>query len=204
MIKFNTQYGFTLVEILIVCAILVFFIGALATFSRDLFVFNERYNLSFSADSNAKSALKKLASELRAAETSAMGGFPIESAATTSLVFFSDSDRDGERERLRYFIEDRSLVRAVTEPTGNPISYPEEDEKTQTLIADLLTASSSFIYFGDDYDGTASSTPLTSPIDPLSVRMARFIFVIQAPNNKAPAPYVIQSEVMIRNLKDNW
>lgn len=204
MIKINQKSGFALVEILVVAGLLVVFTGALAVFSRDLFVFNERYNLSFSADSNAKSALKRLTAELRAAETSAMGGFPIESAATNSIIFFSDPDKDGVRERLRYYIENGSLVRSITEPKGNPASYFNEDEKSQDLIVDLLTASSSFLYFGNNYDGSASSSPLLSPINPQDIKMARFVFVIQASNAKAPTAYVVQSEVMIRNLKDNW
>ncbi|HPB60424.1 MAG TPA: hypothetical protein PLH96_01220 [Candidatus Paceibacterota bacterium] len=205
MIKDNKKTtGFTLIEILIVSGLLVLFLVALATFGRDLFVFNDRYGLSFSADSNAKSALKKLTAELRAAESSATGGFLLESAASTSLIFFSDPDNDETRERLRYFIEDRSLKRGLTEPSGNPPVYDAGDEKIQTLIADLLTASSTFIYFNNDYDGTASSTPLTEPIDVQVVRMARFVFIIQAPSTRAPAPYTVQSEVMIRNVKDNW
>jgi len=205
MIKNNKKTtGFTLIEILIVSGLLVLFLVALATFGRDLFVFNDRYGLSFSADSNAKSALKKLTAELRAAESSATGGFLIEMVASTSLIFFSDPDGDGVRERLRYFIEDRSLKRGLTEPSGNPPVYVSGDEKIQTLIADLLTASSTFVYFNNDYDGTASSTPLTEPIDVQAVKMARFVFVIQAPSNRAPAPYTVQSEVMIRNVKDNW
>jgi type II secretory pathway pseudopilin PulG len=200
----KTKAGFTLVEILIVAGLLVLFLIALSTFGRDVFIFNNRYSLSFSADSNAKSALKKLTAELRAAESSATGGFLIEMVASTSRIFFSDPDGDGVRERLRYFIEDRSLKRGIIEPSGNPVAYVTEDEKVQTLIADLLTASSSFIYFGNDYDGSNSSTPLTEPIDVQAIRMARFIFVIQAPSNRAPAPYTVQSEVMIRNLKDNW
>lgn len=196
--------GFTLIEILIVAGLLVLFLVALTTFGRDLFVFNDRYSLSFSADSNAKSALKKLTAELRAAESSATGGFLIETAASTSLTFFSDPDDDEARERLRYFIEDNSLKRGLTEPSGNPVVYEVEDEKVQTLIADLLTASSTFIYFGNDYDGSASATPLIEPTDVQAIRMARFVFVIQASSKRAPAPYTVQSEVMIRNVKDNW
>ena len=204
MINLNKKTGFTLIEILLVSGLLVLFLIALATLGRDLFVFNSRYSLSFSADSNAKSALKKLTAELRAAESSATGGFLLESAASTSLIFFSDPDGDETRERLRYFIKDRSLKRGLTEPSGNPPVYDVGDEKIQTLIADLLTASSTFVYFGNNYDGTASSTTLAEPIDVQAVRMARFVFVIQAPSNRAPAPYTVQSEVMIRNLKDNW
>lgn len=196
--------GFTLIEILIVTGLLVLFLVALSTFGRDLFVFNTRYGLSFSADSNAKSALKKLTAELRAAESSATGGFLIETAASTSLTFFSDPDDDGTRERLRYFIEDHSLKRGLTEPSGNPPIYASGDEKIQTLIADLLTASSTFVYFGNGYDGSALSPSLVEPIDVQAIRMARFVFVIQAPSNRAPAPYTVQSEVMIRNVKDNW
>lgn len=205
MIKKNKKItGFTLIEILIVSGLLVLFLVALTTFSRDFFVFNDRYHLSFSADSNAKSALKKLTAELRAAESSATGGFLLEVAASTSLIFFSDPDNDEIRERLRYFIEDRSLKRGLTKPSGNPPTYVASDEKIETLIADLLTASSTFIYFGNDYDGTASSTSLIEPIDVQMVKMARFVFVIQSPSNRAPAPYTVQSEVMIRNVKDNW
>lgn len=195
--------GFTLTEVIIVIGLLSLFLIAILTFGRDIFVFNDRYQLSFAADSNAKSALKKLTAELRAAESSAMGSFLIESVASTSLVFFSDPDDDGVRERLRYFIEDRSLKRGLTEPSGNPVTYRDSDEKIQTLIADLLTASSTFLYFDNSYDGSASSTPLVEPIDLQDIRMARFVFVIQSPSRRA-APYVVQSEVMIRNLKDNW
>lgn len=196
--------GFSLIEVVIVIGILALILMAISYFGQNLFIFNGRYQLSFAADSNAKAALKKLTAELRSAESSVEGGFPLESAASTSVVFFSDPDKDGVRERLRYFIENKSLKRGLIKPSGSPMVYNSDDEKIQVLIADLLMASSTFLYFGNDYDGAASSTPLAEPIDTQAVRMARFVFVIQALSKRAPAPYTVQSEVMIRNLKDNW
>jgi len=196
--------GFTLVETLVVVSIFVILVLVLTSFQRDLWVQNSFVQNSLVAESEARGALKNFIAELRAASPGNDGSYPITLASSTAMTFFTDLDHDGLRERVRYFMQSGSLMKGVTEPTGAPYTYLDTNEKLQTAVHSVTNAGSGiFGYYSDSYDGTASSSPLSFPVDISGVRLVKATISINARSGSSSTAMTFQSQVTIRNLKDN-
>jgi prepilin-type N-terminal cleavage/methylation domain-containing protein len=184
--------GFTLLEVLIVASIFAIVGFAIASFGRDIFWQNYTISKRLVAEGEAKMALAKIVSELRRAQPASTGAYPLEVANSTEITFFSDIDNSGLREKMHYWLEGGTLWRGVTRPTGQPYVYNGDNESVGTAINEVVNTSSTiFSYYDENYDGTASSTPLSPPFDINAVRLVKIDF-----GN-------LSSQVMLRNLKDN-
>mgnify|MGYP005854181983 CR=1 FL=1 len=141
-------------------------------------------------------------SDMRGMSPSSLGGYPIKSVSTSSIVFFSDRDGDGLKDRIRYFLEGDSINKGIITPTQNPVSYSTQ-ETILTVVRDVVNGTSTpiFEYFGSGY--IATSTPLEIPIDVSSVRYIKIKVEIDSDLNKPPAKVVSETGVALRNLKDN-
>ncbi len=202
--KIKINYGFTLVEILVVTSLVVIIGLAIVSFGRDIFWQNYVWSRELIAESEAKIALRRLIAEIRTAESSNTGTYPIESASKNSLVFFSDINNDGQRERLRYFLDGGVFKRGIVSPSGQPYVYLISTEKISTPVNDIINPDDLiFSYYDSDYNGTASSAPLVEPIEIKNIRLIKVEFLIDANSAQAPVPLYLSSQVMMRNLKDN-
>jgi hypothetical protein len=94
------------------------------------------------------------------------------------------------------------MKRGVIESSGSPPSYNPANEKTTTIIDGLNNGSTPiFEYFDSSYTGT--STPLIQPVTITQVRLIRITVKIEKDPNKSSGPIIVQSQVFLRNLKDN-
>lgn len=197
--------GFTILEVVIATTIMVGVVLGAGAFARDILNLNRSATQSLIAQSDARRVLKSAVAELRTASPSDTGAYAIESAATSSLIFFADIDGDGRAERLRYFLdpETRTLKRGVVVSVNNPPEYVIDQETTSTLAEGLSFESNLpiFEYFDTNYDGTTE--PLSYPLDVSVIRLVRITVTIDKDPNKLPGPQTIFSEVTLRNLKDN-
>lgn len=198
------QKGFSLIEIVIVMAILSLFIVLVADFQSKVFVFNRIFQGGNFVGKDALNVVKSMATEIRAMNRSSNGAFPIESASTSSLVFFTDINNDGDQERIRYYLSDTTLKRGVIEPVGNPTSYPQASETTSILMSNVRnTATSSiFTYYTSSFDGSATSS-LPIPVPILNVRHIVINVILDADPSKPLVPFYATTQVSLRNLKDN-
>ncbi len=89
------------------------------------------------------------------------------------------------------------LRKGVIEPTGYPISYPEENEQTTILSRAVLSQLPVFKY----YDGDGNE--LAAPARLEQTKMIRTELIINIDLNRAPQNYYLESSVQIRNLKEN-
>jgi len=198
------KIGFTLVEILIVVAIFLLIALALSQFIRDIFWQNYVVSQGLVADGEAKLTLSRMINELRRTESAANGAYPIEVAGSSTLIFFSDLDDDGLRERLRYWLENGDLKRGLIEPVGPPYVYNPATETVSTPLKNLANAGGLvFTYYDNNYDGTASSTPLPAPVEIGDIRLIKIEFSVDADTEQAPIALYLTGQVMLRNLKDN-
>ncbi len=194
--------GFSLVEILVAVSVLSVLVIVVGAFQRDVFFLGSVLRGSASTAQDARSIMRTMTKELREAAPSSNGSYVIESAATSSIVFYADIDTDTQRERVRYFIIGRELRKGVIQPTGNPVTYPTNSE-TFTILASTIspTTSPSFRYYDSSYAGT--STSMTYPIDTARIRLIRFDLLLDLDANRSPVPRSYTTQVSIRNLKDN-
>lgn len=196
--------GFTLVETLVVLGIVVLLSAALGSFGLSIFQQNRTITSELNAEGEAKIALARIITELRQAQLANNGAYLLEMASSTELVFYSDIDHDGVRERLNYFLAGPELKRGLIEPTvGEPYVYDLAQEKISVVIHDLInTDTPIFSYYDQTYNGTSTGSALSLPVDVKLARLVKINFLIDANTSRAPAPLSISGLVMIRNLKD--
>jgi prepilin-type N-terminal cleavage/methylation domain-containing protein len=199
----NKNKGFTLIEILVVTLIFTIIIIALTEFERDIFYLNTVQSGSLSSATDAQSILNTMVKEIRAASQGADGSYPIVTAGTSTLTFFSDIYENGVQEKVMYFISSTTLKKAVFVPTGAPLSYPTATTTTIILASNVRNATSTniFDYFDSTYTGTSS--PLVQPVTVSAIRLVRITLVLDTYTNRPMAPVTYTSQVSIRNLKNN-
>ena len=166
----TTIRGFSLAETIVTVAIVaVIGIGA-GKFSGDVFSFNRYFSKSLNVASDARKVLRPMVNEIRSASLSSLGGYPIEVAGTNEFVFFTDTDDNGVKERVRYYLSGTTLKKGITVPTGNPYVYNTANETSYDLIQYVRNGSTPiFTYYDSNYNGSTSA--LTSPVSVTSVRL---------------------------------
>lgn len=195
--------GLTLIEVIISMAILSLMIFTVSTFQRDVFSLNTTLQSGLNAQLDARHLVKVMVAELRRATQSSVGTYPIESASSTAVIFYSDINNDGSVDRVRYFVSGSTIKKGVVVPTGNPLSYNLGNEVLSTLIKSVVASSTlpAFEYYPASYTGTSS--PLTYPISISAIRLVKITVIIDNDSNRSPTPVTVTSSVNLRNLKDN-
>jgi type II secretory pathway pseudopilin PulG len=194
--------GFSLAEIIIVVFMSSMLFILVFNFGNGIFSFNSTAQKNLSAQSDARRVLKNFAKELRSASPSNLGSYPIVLASTTALTFFSNIDGDAYKEQIRYFLQGKDLKRGVIKPSGSPLTYNSANEKITTMIRDLNNGTTPiFQYYDSSFTGTSS--PLATPVLVTSVRLIKITVKIEKDPNKSLGPMIVESQVFLRNLKDN-
>ncbi|MCD6178043.1 prepilin-type N-terminal cleavage/methylation domain-containing protein [bacterium] len=102
--NFLYKSGFTLVESLVVIAVFALMIGAVIGF---ILMSYRTYSYAFQqsmAVNEARKGIEIMAREIREARSGDDGSYPIEKADDKEFIFYSDIDKDGATERVRYFL----------------------------------------------------------------------------------------------------
>lgn len=192
------QNGFTLLEILISVAIFVSLVSVATTF------FINGYKISnFGSEldlqvKHARDSLEVLTKEIREAATSDRGDYLIEDAQAQNLTFYSDIDGDNSAERIRYFLNGTDLNRGVIDPSGTPAQYLVSNEVVTTIAPYLNNgATAIFTYFDGD------NNQLALPVDKNKIRLIHVYSKVDIMPGRSPQSYDLETDVQIRNLKDN-
>ncbi len=204
MHKKNNQInkGVSLAEMVVVIAIFGIISVAVANFGSEIFNFNSTAGSNLTAQSEGRRVLKTMVKELRSVSPSSVGSYALNQVATSSIIFYSDIDDDGLKERIRYFLQDTNLKRGVVKPSGNPLSYNLANENLITLATGVANgATPIFEYFDQNYTG--SSSALLEPVQATSVRLVKINLILDKDPNKAGGIINVTSQVTLRNLKDN-
>jgi type II secretory pathway pseudopilin PulG len=96
--------AFTLVETLVTIGIIILSMGALAAF---IVMAYRTYGYTWEqarAIDEARRGIETMVKEIREARQGDDGSYPIEKAEDKEFIFYSDIDRDGDTERVRYFL----------------------------------------------------------------------------------------------------
>ncbi len=199
---YKKRGGLTLVEVLVTITIFSTIAIALTTFQKDIFSLNTSLQGSLNAQFQAGRVLKTMISEMRSMSPSGAGAYPIAQAATSTITFYGDIDNDGQKEKVRYYLDNQTLKRGVIEPTGSPVVYTGT-EQIKSLIQYVRNGTTTpvFDYYNSSYSGTTS--PLSLPINTLSVRLVKVTVIIDTDTNRPPGAITSTSQVSLRNLKDN-
>lgn len=195
--------GFSLVEVLIAMGIFSLIIGSIMAVFLGALRAKDIIFEQLRVQSEARAEAQNFIDEIRRANYSSIGAYPIEAAGTSTIIFYSDIDRDTFRERVRYWLSGTTLKKGVIKPAGTPLSYPPASEVITDAVHDVINTSSIFYYYDQNYNGGATSTALAQPVDVTAVRMAGIELKIEKDINKSPTPLYVETKTEIRNLKNN-
>lgn len=200
----KNRKGFSLAEVLIVVAIAASFVVVVSNFSGNINLLNTLVGQQLQSASDITQTLQIMTTEIRSAGPSGNGAYPIDSASTSSFTFYSDINKDGSMDHVRYFLSSSTIYRGIIAPTGTPVTYPTSSEVITDLIDGVSTPTTStplFSYYDANYTGTQAA--LTAPIIVSNIRLVQISFQADIQQNKAPGPESFSTLVDIRNLKTN-
>lgn len=193
----------SLVEALVTLSI--FLLALIATIGMILGLYRAHYYTFWQAQAieEARNGIEIMIKEIREARPGDDGSYIIEKAEDYEFIFYSDIDLDGDTERVRYFIEGTDFKKGVIEPQGFPPVYiidpqhPQYSEKIFILSKYLRNQPPIFRY----YDGNLQELPVPARLK--DTKLMKVYLVINVNPNQPPQDFVLESEVQLRNLKDN-
>ena len=189
--------GFTLAETITVVAIVGLVGVALTTLIAYFYRTNAYVFQQTSAVDSAQRGLQYAFKNLREASYGDDGSYPLQSAATSSIVFFSDVDNDGPVERVRIYVLNGTLYRVVTNSAGSPPSYTGQAAATTTIATSVTNATSTPIF--KYYD--ANGAQLTAPADTSKVASVQTELQVDLNPTRAPDIFVLRASTTLRNLR---
>ena len=194
--------GFSLIEMMVSVAILSIVVILIGTFAKDIFFLKGVFSNGLTAYNDARKVLQPIASEIRSASPSALGGYNIETAGDTTFTFYSDINNDGLIEKVKYYVSGTTLKKSVIPPTGSMVQYSTSNEKITDVISNLANGSTPvFTYYDTNYNGQTSA--LTQPVSIMSIRLVKITLIIDANAYRSPSSMIVTTQVSLRNLKDN-
>lgn len=195
----KAESGFTLVEILVVMSIFVFLMVTATDFIIEGIQSSTFGHEQDTAVSNARKSLDPLAKEIREATPAANGNYSFASTTGQVLSFYADVDSDAGAEKIRYYLMGSNLYRGVTKATGSPLTYPAAAEISNKIVDYINNQTDPIFTYFDTYNNLIPNpTASTSAIRMIHIRLK-----INVTPAIAPGDYVVDTDVQIRNLKDN-
>ncbi len=200
----KNQNGFTVLELTV--AVAIFAILSLAV--SWLVIRSWRSNAviweQLTTQNDGRKAVKQVVDDVRRAEESSLGSFPIVLADDYELAFYANIDNDSIRERVRFWLDDSNLKKGIIEPTGNPLQYDIQTETEVIIASDVVNTTSSvpvFSYYDSSYTGEESA--MITPANITDLRVVKVQLELEKDPTETPVPLHVESTVQIRNLKDN-
>ncbi|MCR4274705.1 MAG: hypothetical protein NUW02_01495 [Candidatus Campbellbacteria bacterium] len=193
--------GFSLVEALVAMGIFTVIGIAVMTFFSDIFSFSKSAQGQLQIQQELQVLTRRMSAELRAASQSSVGSYALATTSSSTLSFYVDTDNDGVKERIRYFLQGTELKKGTLKPTGSPLAYTGS-ETTRSMVKNVqATTTPLFSYYDTNYAGT--TTPLTQPVTVSSVRLVKITIVVDD-NALIPPPAIIgTTQISLRTIKDN-
>lgn len=200
--QLTRQAGFTIVEAMLAIFIVTIVGISIIAFESDIFSLNNIISNIFTSQNEARQTLKTMTAEIRSLSPSSNGAFPIAEATDVSFIFYSNTDSDQLKERVRYFLDGQIFKKGVIKPTGNPLIYNQANEVITELVHNVAPGTSQiFSYYDTNYDGTIA--PLAFPVSVSAVRLIKITVPIDQNAVRTPGPIILTTQVTPRNLKDN-
>jgi len=192
--------GLSLIEMLI--TLTIFSLIMVTVSSSVLYFYRTNSNAleqSF-ALSSARKGVELLVRDIREASYSDDGAFPIVSIGVNSMTFYSDTDRDANIERMRYFLEGTTLKKGTLEASGNPPKYNDIDEVIITVSEDVRNGEDGVDVF-NYFDNTNKEIKNFNNVTDVAFVSVNLIVNINP--TRLPREFTLRSSATIRNLKTN-
>ncbi|MDP3880690.1 MAG: prepilin-type N-terminal cleavage/methylation domain-containing protein [bacterium] len=201
--KLRQQRGFTLVEILVAMSITVVVAILITQFIGSITEFNQRFNRTLVGQEQASQTLQIMIPEIRSAAQSNVGNYPIEEAATSSFTFYSDIDKDGLYERVRYYLDSdgETFSKSIIKPSGEPLTYSSSSEITRPMMTGIQMGTSSIFTYYDMHSTGTQSVALPAPVDVLEVKTVNIRLIFDEGSTERPVIKSVENQATVRNLR---
>jgi len=185
--------GFTLIEIMVTMTIFSFVVVMASDFIITSFRGNRFSSEQEQAVTNARRAIDITKKEIRGANSSEQGDYPIRTIEEDDFSYYSDVDNDGEMERIRYYLNGTNLIKELTEP--GPIGNYSPAPLITTISKYMNNKEENIFTY---YDSSHNETSLIN-----EVRLVNISLKINVTPTISPNDYYVETDVTLRNLKDN-
>lgn len=191
--------GFTLLEILVVMSLFVVMMIMIGDFivqglRASIFGYDQD-----EAVKNARKTMEQLTREIRESASSAAGNYVFDTVATNTLKFYTNVDSDSLTERVRYFLDGSVLSRGVVKASGSPLAYSDADE-TVSEVARYLNNEGTPIFTYYDTNNALIADPAANKND---IKLIHLLLKVNVTPARAPQDYFVETDIQVRNLKDN-
>ena len=202
--KSQIKKGFTLIEILVSSAILVIlasgFLGLQYIVSQNQTTAWKNYT----SVEDANNVITAITRELRNLREADNGVYAIDTTGDQEIIFYSDTDYDGDVEKVRYTLTGTQFTRGVIEPTGIPISYPAENEVSKELSENIRNNTEPvFYYYNSDWPTDTVNNPLPEASRNAETRVVEISLRSNTKPDDSDSDYILKTSVQLRMLKDN-
>lgn len=207
--KISARYrgGVSIIEILVIAGITATIVFTVVSFRSNLGSLENFVNQRLQSSQDIKQTMQILTTEIRSAGPSSLGSYPIESASTSSVTFYSDIDKDGLFERVRYFLFSNAsgtvIKKGVIRPAGNPLVYATSSEIITTAISNVIVNQLIPLFKFYDSAFTGSQAPLSPPIDATKIRIVQLSVYADINPTKTPKAEFFMTTVAVRNVRSN-
>jgi hypothetical protein len=148
------------------------------------------------AIAQARKGIDVMCKEIREAKSGEDGSYLIEEAEDYQFVFYSDIDKDGKTERVRYFLDGSDFKKGVTKATGWPPQYLPENEEIYVLTSYVRNRPPIFKYYDADLN------ELPSPARLKDTKLMKLTLVVNVNPNRSPQDFVLETVVQLRNINE--
>jgi len=193
--------GFSLIETIVIVALFTIIMLAIsdsiASFYRmNAYTIAQAYQID-----NARQGIDIMVRDLREMTFADNGTFPLVRMSTTSIGFYSDTDRDDSVEYIEYVLTGTTLYKKLFNATGTPLTYnTAQPDSTFTLseyVQNNIQNIPIFVYFDDTGNVATNGTPVTD------IRYIQTSVIINIDPIRDPGQYMLRSSTALRNLKSN-
>ncbi len=199
----QSNTGFTLVEVMVALGMFAWISVAVGWFVIQSLRSNTIIWDQLESQNDGRAVLEQFVDDVRRAESSSIGGYPIADASTSSFTFFANIDSDIGRERVRFFLDGTDIKKGVIQPSGNPLNYngTEEIVTIANYVVNTIVDVDLFEFYDETYPVT--TTPLIVPDNLTDIRVVRIQVELEKDPDKTPVPLHVETVASIRNLKSN-
>lgn len=200
----NNHRGMTLIELLIASFIIAMLGLGILSFQ---ILLGKNQNIAVNSYLDVEESNKIVSDfvkEIRVAQYSENGSYPLESVTDNQIIFYSDINFDGTIDRVRYTLTGSTFYKGVIKPSGQPATYPSSSEIVTTLSDKIKNGSTpAFYYFNGDWPIDVTNNPLALSSRISQTRTVKIYLIINASSINAREDYQLESSSEIRILKDN-
>ncbi len=188
--------AFTLIETMVVVSVVLVAGVALMTSIQYFYRSNAYILEQTSALESARRGHAFTLQNLREASYGDDGAYLVSAAGTSTITFHADIDKDGGIERIRAYLTNGTLYRAITNSSGNPAVYTGQPETIETISVSIRNATSTPIFTYYDAEGVALIYPIDiAEIVSVGVRLDVDLNPLRAPN-----VFTLSGTATLRNL----